>query len=213
MSRLRTALQRATELASGVAGGWILSDASTNLIWLVVPAATASIALFDEHRQMQHARFKEVAVTVRGMMSALALDPAVGARCTVHVPIGTLRKRFLQACDYVPDGGGGGRKHRRNKGILWKSYEAKAERTEAFHSDEEFRTKMTTEYNYSTAEMVERTRDRRSYFCAPIVEGDEVLGLLYLDARETEVFPIGGQIDRALLLATARDAVRASLLR
>src|SRR5205807_8865171 len=89
---------------------------------------------------------------------------------------------LVQAFDYIPEGGGGRRRFPIGKGIIGKVYSLKAPRVENFASDAEYRTRMVSEYNYTISEVMERTADRRSYLCYPIVdENHNVLGLIYFD--------------------------------
>jgi GAF domain-containing protein len=100
-------------------------------------------------------------------------------RCTYHVPV--LPRKLRQAFDYVPFGGGGGRKFQKRKGIIGVVFDAKDVRVENFESDRTFRDRMRKVYRYSERDLQKITLDRRSYLCIPIKDENlQVLGLLYL---------------------------------
>jgi hypothetical protein len=93
-------------------------------------------------------------------------------------------KYLTQMFDYVPKGGGGGRKFPIDKGIIGRAFRVRGPRVENFKTGQEYRERMHREYGYTEEEMGERTPDRRSYLAYPIVEGatERVLGILYFDS-------------------------------
>ena len=53
--------------------------------------------------------------------------------------------------------------------------------------------------------------DRRSYLCVPIVESDEVLGLVYLDSSDPKALPPDESIASAAMLDQFVAHIRAAL--
>jgi GAF domain-containing protein len=152
------------------------------------------------------------------MQILLTLLPNDGAkiRCTYHCPVHNKLLRgtqLAQVFDYIPDGGGGGRRFPIEKGIIGKVYSIKAPRVENFASDEEYRTRMVNEYNYTITEMMERAVDRRSYACYPVIdENHKVLGLLFFDSDQTNTFTMEQTNARWRAIRDAGDVIRGNIL-
>ena len=72
---------------------------------------------------------------------------------------------------------------------------------------------MVDDYNYTSEQMRERTTDRRSYLCMPIMDNEKVAALFYLDARTVNAFPLSGALERQLELELAQGVVHATLLK
>jgi hypothetical protein len=153
--------------------------------WVAIPVAVIILSKIAEYIQYEHAAINVVRYQLQVLLTLLPADGS-RIRCTYHRPsYRWLRNRMelVQAFDYIPTGGGGGRYFSVGKGIIGKVYSIKAPRVENFASDEEYRRRMVAEYNYTVADVMERTADRRSYLCYPILdENHAVLGLLYLDS-------------------------------
>ncbi len=137
-------------------------------------------------------------------------------RCTYHRP---KHHRFsndtelVQAFDYILQGGGGGRSFPTYKGIIGRTYNTKGPRVENFSSDHEYRERMVAEYNYTAEEVMQRTADRRSYMCYPLVdENHVVLGLLFLDSDQPNTFTMEDTNPRWRAVRDAGEIIRSSVL-
>jgi GAF domain-containing protein len=123
------------------------------------------------------------------------------------------RTELVQAFDYIVQGGGGGRPFPIDKGIIGRTYETKGPRVENFFSDQEYRERMVSEYNYTTTELMQRTADRRSYMCYPIVdENHTVLGLLYLDSDQANTFTMEDTNPRWRAIRDSGEIIRSNIL-
>jgi len=150
------------------------------------------------------------------MLAAVLREDAADLRCTYHVP----KRRPLaghtelrQAFDYLPDGGGGGRCFPIDKGIIAKAYEHKAPKVENFRDDADYHKRMMEEYNYTPSELRQRTADRRSYLCIPLVdENHQVLGLVYLDSNTAGTFPRDDDNPRRRIVRAAAECLKAQMI-
>jgi hypothetical protein len=188
----RTGLLWLVEFASLTAIAVILSTATTKWKWWVaIPAAVIVGAKFAEYVYDVRVRLNVIRHQLQILVKLLPSDGST-IRCTYHRPIHHRllnRTELEQAFDYIPEGGGAGRRFSIEKGIIGKVYKIKAPRVENFPSDREYRTRMVAEYNYTATEVMERTADRRSYVCYPVLdENHTVLGLLYLDSDRPGTF-------------------------
>lgn len=212
----RTAIIWAIEFGSVTAIGVVLSTATaTAKWWVTAPAALIIAAKIVEYYRYHQAKMD----TIRYQLQILVrLLPVGGARvrCTYHRPIHhKLRNRtdLAQAFDYLPEGGGGGRRFRTDKGIIGKVYCNKGPRVENFSSDQEYRERMMSEYNYKESELKERAADRRSYMCYPIVdENHDVLGLLFLDSNESGTFTLDETNPAWRTIRAAGEVIRSNIL-
>ncbi len=184
--------------------------------WIVVPVVFILAAKLCEYVIASRERHE---IVRRQLQVFLALLPRENAdvRCTYHYPARSRirgRVKLVQAFDYVPHGGGGGRRFNSEKGIIAKVYAVKGPRVENFINDEEYREQMVHEYNYSVAELQERRADRRSYACYPILdETHTVLGLIYVDADVPGTFTEDIENPRWRALNAAAAVVREAVLR
>jgi hypothetical protein len=120
----------------------------------------------------------------------------------------------VQAFDYLPHGGDGGRRFGSEKGIIAKVDASKGPRVENFASDEENRRRMIAEYNYSLSELGDRRADRRSYACYPLLDKNhKVLGLIYFDSNVPGTFTEDATNPRWRTLNAAAAAVQEAVLR
>lgn len=206
----------AIEFAAFTAIAVMLSTATTVAKgWVAVPAAIIVATKIAEYLHNVRVRMNVVRYQ---MQILLTLLPATGAkvRCTYHCPVHEMlrgRTHLAQAFDYIPDGGGGGRRFPIEKGIIGKVYSTKAPRVENFASDEEYRNRMVTEYNYTITEVMQRTADRRSYVSYPVVdENHKVLGLLYFDSDQPNTFTMEQTNPRWQAIRDAGEVIRSNVL-
>ncbi|GGR10233.1 hypothetical protein [Kitasatospora griseola] len=207
---------RGIQLFSSILAGWILGASYVPKVVIILPLLVAMATLGIEFRKARKRSHETIRNHLITLFTMLDLAPRSDARSTIHVPVRRFLRKgvwFRQVCEYVPNGGGGGRYLPRGKGIIQKSYTSRAIRTENFHSDEDYRLRMVEEYNYTEEETRERTIDRRSYLCIPIIEFDKVLGLLYFDARTEGIFPLSGSAGLQETLENVSDIVRTILLK
>lgn len=212
----RTAIAWVIEFGAITAIGVILSTATSVAKWWVL--LPVGIVLATKTAEYLHNRRGRIDVVRYQLQVLVTLLPSDGSkvRCTYHRPIQQkLRNRtFLeQAFDYIPQGGGGGRNFPVEKGIIGKVYSNKAPRVENFTSDGEYRQCMVADYNYTIAELMERTADRRSYLCYPIVaENHDVLGLIYLDSDTPNTFTMDTTNPRWKAIRDAAEVIRGNIL-
>ena len=180
--------------------------------WAAVPALALLLAFAYEYQRAISATHERLEDALRSAYRYLGPDPSHDVRMTLHRPVKFPVRGFQQICNYSPQGTGRGRRHPATQGIIWKAHEAKARREESFKDDDEYRQQMVSEYSYTEEEMRERTADRRSYVCVPLVESDKVLGLLYLDSSDPNGLPPNGEVQRAVLLGQLEAIARDSLI-
>jgi len=189
----------------------ILSQAKWSGYWIAVPILLIVGLKIYEHRADIKEKHLRVYAQLHLLVKLLSYDPRLDVRCTYHVPV--WRKKLLQTCDYILGGTGGGRKFPVEKGIIGKAFVKKSPLVENFKSDEEFRTKMVLEYNYTTKELQDRKADRRSYLCHPIVdENNRVLGLVYFDSSHPYTFTQDKDDPKMEMVARACEAMKDRLL-
>jgi len=185
------------------------------LYWIIVPAVLLVVLKALEYRT--HTRHQHQ--TVRSLLDLLDVFLPYGdadLRCTYHVPVKgwiSRKVKLVQAFDYIPKGGGAGRKFSLNKGIIGKAFQVRGPRVENFQSPEEYRKRMLSEYGYSEAELGERNPDRRSYLAYPIVEGgnERVEGILYLDSNTFGTFSIDDTNQMWQMIRNAVQPIRRAL--
>jgi hypothetical protein len=203
------------EFAAVTAIAVVLSTATTAAkVWVALLAVIIVATKIAEYFDNVRVRLSEIRYQVQILLTLLPTDGAK-VRCTYHCPIHRLfnRTQLAQAFDYVPEGGGGGRRFPIEKGIIGKAYSIKAPRVENFASDEQYRSRMVTEYNYTIAEVMERTADRRSYICYPVVdENHKVLGLLYFDSDQPNTFTMEQTNPRWQAIRDAGEVIRGNIL-
>lgn len=190
---------------------FVLAQPNWSEYWLLVPIASILGLKVYEYR----AAVTEKHLRVRGQLDLLIklipFEDVLDVRCTYHVPV--WGKQLLQTCDYIPRGGGGGRRFFRGKGIIGKTFVEKQPLVENFESDEEYRERMATKYNYTTEELQQRKSDRKSYFCYPILdENHRVLGLIYLDSSHLNTFTFDDNNPKMEIIMKACEAIRDNLL-
>jgi GAF domain-containing protein len=212
----RTIVIWAIEFASFTAIAVVLSTATTAAkLWAALPAVIIVASKIAEYLHNVRVRMNIVRYQLQILLTLLPTDGS-RVRCTYHRPVHQkLRNRtqLAQAFDYIPDGGGGGRRFPIEKGIIGKVYSIKAPRVENFASDEEYRKRMVAEYNYTTSEVMERTADRRSYVCYPVVEENhKVLGVLYLDSDKPGTFTMDETNPRWRAIRDAGEVIRSNVL-
>lgn len=194
----------------------ILPASGVPLWWLAVPVVALLAAKFGEYQVDARERRVALRQQLRLLLELLPHDRA-GVRCTYHIPVRVpLRAQIMlqQVFDYLPSGGGGGRRFPTTRGIIGKTFETKAPRVENFRDDAEYRRKMLNEYNYTASELAQRTADRRSYLCYPILdENHAVLGLIYFDSDRCGLFTIEDTNSRWGMIRQAGDVLRAEVLR
>jgi GAF domain-containing protein len=73
--------------------------------------------------------------------------------------------------------------------LVGKCIERKKLVIESFKSAEDFREKMINSYNYTVNEMKDRSPERRSYLCYPLIDSNSaVKGVIFFDAVKPNVF-------------------------
>lgn len=176
----------------------ILLQPNYSETWLLIPIVLTGILVSWEYIGNQYAealREEELHQQIESQLGllerALTYPRGADVRCTFHIPKEIDgQKRLYQATNYQPGGGGKGRDFPIEKGIIGKSYTDLKTLTENFENSQVYREKMVDEYGYTHEEMGNRSADRRSYFCKPIITGsDEVKGLVYLDSDSPGTFP------------------------
>ena len=199
------------ELILAAAIGVIPTLPGVSIAWLAVPGGGIVVSKFIHYRTSIKDGHKHIREQLE-VLVALLPEGNDGIRCTYHVPVGVFRKRLLQVCDYLPNGGGGGRKFPRSKGIIGAAFRDKKMLVENFHNDSDYRDQMKLKYNYTTQEIGERAADRRSYLCSPILdENHKVLGLVYFDSDTYGTFELNGS-PQITMITTTCDVIRTHLL-
>ncbi|MBZ5510360.1 MAG: hypothetical protein LAN70_04245 [Acidobacteriia bacterium] len=212
----RTVVLWIIEFASLTAIAVILSTATTVAkAWVALPGIIIVGVKIFEYNDSVRERMNAVRYQLQILLTLLPSEGAA-VRGTYHRPTHHWYRKqteLVQAFDYIPIGGGGGRSFPIEKGIIGKVYSIKAPRVENFASDEEYRTRMVNEYNYTVSEVAQRTADRRSYVCFPIVnENHEVLGLIYLDSDTPNTFTLDATNVRWRAIRAAGETIRSNLL-
>ena len=191
----------------------VILDTTYSRLWIVLPAIALLASRFSEYYMASLERHE---VIRRQLQLLLALMPhgRANLRCTYHYPLRRWNvTKLVQAFDYLPQGGGGGRRFDIKKGIIAKTYTAKGPRIENFENDQEYRHRMVQEYNYSEDELRDITSDRRSYACCPIVdENHTVLGLIYIDANVSGTFTDDMTNPRWRMLNATANVLREQVL-
>lgn len=189
----------------------ILSKANWSDYWIFVPIALILGLNVYESRAAVTEKHLRVKLQLDLLIKLVPFEDVLDVRCTYMVHI--WRKRFLQTCDYIPDGGGGGRQFSERKGITGKAFDEKRPLADNFKSDEDFRKQMVLRYNYATEELKLRKADRKSYFCYPILdENHRVLGVMYFDSSHPNTFTLDSTTPRMKMIMRACDAIRDNLL-
>lgn len=187
----------------------------TRIAWIALPAVTLVVLKGLQYRGQAEDRVRKVRHQLDVLHTLLPYEDR-HFRCTYHVPVNRIfgsATELKQAFDYVPAGGGGGRKFPVEKGIIGRTFREKGPAVENFANAQEYRDRMVEQYNYTVEEMGERQTDRRSYFCSPMVEGgtERVLGLLYFDSRVPQTFEMDPPNEIVEMIQSAAEAVRRSL--
>lgn len=183
--------------------------------WVAVPVVLLFGVKTFEYRRVAREEYE----LLRAQLEVLeSLFPRVQGdyRCTYHVPVKSFwgnPTRLRQALDYVPAGGGGGRRFPIEQGIIGVAYQRKGPRAENFQNDAEYRERMVHEYNYTVKQMGERRTDRRSYLAVPVVEGgnERVLGVFYFDSRLPGAFTLDDENPAWRTIQTGVEAIRRRL--
>jgi hypothetical protein len=216
MSKHATLIVWGIEFVSLTAIAVLLSTATnTSKWWVALPGLIIVGAKVFEY--VGNARFRMKLVYYQlEILHKLLPGNGSTVRCTYHRP---KHHRFrnhtelVQAFDYILQGGGGGRSFPTDKGIIGTTYNSKGPRVENFSSDHEYRERMMAEYNYTAAELMHRTADRRSYMCYPVVdENHVVLGLLYLDSDQPNTFTMDDANPRWRAVRDAGEIIRSNVL-
>jgi hypothetical protein len=212
----QTAIAWVIEFGAITAIAVILSTATTReKWWVILPGGIVLATKIVEYLYNRKVYIEIVRYQLQVLVTLLPNDGSK-VRCTYHRPIQLkFRDRTLleQAFDYIPQGGGAGRSFPIEKGIIGKAYSTKAPRVENFSSDREYRERMVNEYNYTIAEVMERTADRRSYICYPVLEEKHnVLGLIYLDSDRPNTFTIDANNPRWQAIRDAGEVIRGNIL-
>ena len=167
---------------------FVLKSPSVDQYWIVLPISLVFYSKWVEYMMTTTEAQTKVHAQLNFLYKSIGYSPDDNVRCTYHVP--TWRHRLLQSTNYIPTGGGAGRSFPANKGIIGKAYQDKMSFVVNFANGGEYSLKMVSDYGYTADEVRQRTTDRRSYFCHPLVdENNKVLGLVYFDSSTPNRFP------------------------
>lgn len=187
----------------------VLTSYRVSLWWLILPVGGFVVGKVLDFRSGIHDRKRQVEGQLRLLMRLIDFNPEWEVRATFHVP--TRFGKLRQVVDYLPSGGGAGRSFPRDKGIIGKAFREKRLCVESFEDDKDYRTQMVLKYRYSETELAQRSADRRSYFCFPLVdESHKVLALVYLDSDERRLFDESSTLVSKLIVAC--DIIQSSLI-
>lgn len=176
------------EFLSIIAISYILTTHTIRDYWITVLICLVLYSKLVEHRMSISEAQAKIQVQLNFLYKVLFFAPQDNVRCTFHTPI--WRNRLLQSCNYIPTGGGVGRTFPSDKGIIGKAYQQKESFVVNFVDDQEYSQWMVSDYGYTHDEVKQRTTDRRSYFCHPLIDEEhKVLGLVYFDSSTYNKFP------------------------
>jgi len=182
MTSRKQTLLSILEVLSVAFMGVIATVSSWSKWWLVAPALIYAILKYFEYRSGVHDKHLRVHDQLRVLFDLSRFEPEREVRCTYHVP--SFHRSLLQVFHYIPTEKGGGRRFPQDKGIIGEAFRQKRFLVENFEDDDEYRRQMKLKYNYTADEVRQRSADRRSYFCYPVMdERHRVLGLIYFDSR------------------------------
>lgn len=189
----------------------ILSKANWSEYWILVPLALILGMKAYEYTIAIKEKHLRVRAQLVLLIHLVPFKDAIDVRCTYHVPV--WRKRFLQTCNYILGGTGGGRKASIREGIVGRSFEQKEKLVENFENAEEYRTKMIAKYRYTTEGLKKCTEDRRSYFSYPILdENHRVLGVIYFDSSHQNMFTLDSTDPKMQMIEKACGVIKNDLL-
>jgi hypothetical protein len=199
----------------GVTAIAVILSLSISFFWIAIPVIELILLKIYEHYTIRGEYYMNIRRQLE-ILEALLPSQTGDIRCTYHIPIKRIfgkPKKLLQAFDYVPRGGGGGRKFLLDKGIIGVTFRKGGVRVENFQDREEFRREMIDKYGYTKEEMGERSSDRRSYMCYSIVEGNssKVLGLLYFDSREVGTFSPDEKNEIYKMISIGDETIKSSI--
>lgn len=104
---------------------------------------------------------------------------------------------FVQIVDYQ------GQMHGRRwrvfsaaKGIIGRCFRTETYEYGCFASDEDFDHRMVSEFGYTKDDLANITRNGKSYWEHPIMNGRRILGVLFLFSPEPSIFPFAVQTSR-----------------
>lgn len=189
----------------------VIASQQWNHLWFGPPIAFYAALMIYEYKSYVSDRQSRVREQLKLLMKLVSFDAAADVRCTYHVPWG--RRHIRQVFDYIPSGGGGGRKLLRNKGIGGKAFSEKNWLVANFPGDKEYRMEMVKKYGYTSDELQKRRADRRSYFCYSLVdEKHDVIGLIYFDASIVYTFAPDENDTKMKMLVDGCDLIKSGLL-
>ncbi len=210
MEKRKVAL-RGLEFLCAAAIGVIASQQDWTYLWLGAPIALYVALMFYEYNSFVTDRQLRVREQLKLLMRLVSFDTTSDVRCTYHVPC--WRKQIRQSFDYIPSGGGSGRRLSQNKGIGGKALSEKKWLVDNFRSDGEYRTEMVRKYGYTADELQKRRADRRSYFCYSLVdEKHKVIGLIYFDASRLNTFTLDETDPKMKMLIDSCDLIKDGLV-
>lgn len=198
------------EIVSIGAIGFIPAKDSWSIYWIIAPILAIVGAKYWENRDSVNDKQLRVKVQLQLLLKLISYGSSLDIRCTYHVP---KKNKMLQAFNYLPDGGGSGRKFDAKKGIIGKAFTHKKPVVENFLNDEEYRQKMVSQYGYTAEELMERKADRKSYFCYPLIdEYHKVIGLIYLDSSRFNTFRLNNGDSNTEAIVKACENIKNSLI-
>ena len=198
------------EFLSIVAISVILKTPNWSPYWIVVPVLVVILLKVFEYRTETTEAYGKIHAQLNLLLKLFPFESRANVRCTYFVP--SWGARLFQAMHYIPAQTGGGRRFKRSRGIIGKAFREKRSLVENFRDGADYRRRMVSDYNYTPEEVGERSVDRRSYFCHPLMdENHKILGLVYLDSVLPNTFPMvdDPSVDR---LRTRLDIIRDSIL-
>ena len=165
--------------------GIITSIFVEQLYLLIIPIVGMIIIKCVEIHFNNIEKIENVRILLDYVWRILEFEPDKDVRLTFHKPS---KKKYKQMINYIPNGNGKDRTWNSNKGLVGVCIEKKKLVVESFNSDEEFKNKMITKYNYSASEIQEISPERKSYLCYPILNDTIVEGILFFDSVQPNVF-------------------------
>lgn len=173
------------------------------------PAKTARrLAVFDEKLgdRARDTIVHEISEVINGLKCC---DTSL-VRGTLHLlvdvtPADGIRPVFelFQVTDYVNGKGLRGRFTTIDQGIIGRCARTGVREIVNFSSVNEYEQRMVREFGFSKREMESHSKASRSYLAEPLHHGSELIGVLYFDSTEPQVFPHAATSERLSLAAKA----------
>lgn len=156
---------------------------------------------------------KKITERLQEVMSGFSACDTSMISATVHVFVELsptadqpVRKGLLQLTDYVgPYGGTRGRITTINQGIIGRCARTGKLETVDFADEDEYSELMVRDFGFTKEQTEGHTKTGRSYLAAPLLNQNNVVGVLYFFSTEPQVFP--RSVDWTKLEDVAREFV------